>query len=177
MRTPLWIIDFNKGSRCQEFLDRWWRAYGQNAETAPPPDDLWYYITRAEGKAFDDVLDDAGHLTLIRDGRDPLIPAFKNKPAPGELNVVFLGDITDDKLTIPYFHFWAAKLRLALLKEETQWTTVTRVHFYGMLWRPNTAAVAPGVSAKTRGFLQELNMLMKQDVNHTPFRSGFRRVS
>lgn len=171
MRTPLWIIDFNKGSRCQEFLDRWWRAYGQNAETAPPPDDLWYYITRAEGKSFDDVLDDAGHLTLIRDGRDPLIPAFKNKPAPGELNVVFLGDITDDKLTIPYFHFWAAKLRLALLKEETQWTTVTRVHFYGMLWRPNTAAVAPGVSAKTRGFLQELNMLMKQDVNHTPFRS------
>lgn len=171
MRTPLWIIDFNQDSRSQEFLDRWWKAYGQNADKAPLPDDLWYYVTQAEGKSFDEVMDDAGHLTLIRDGRDPLIPAFKNKPVPSTLNVVFLGDVTDEKLTIPYFHFWAAKLRLALLKEESQWTTVTRVHFYGMLWRPNTAAVAPGVSAKTRGFLHELNMLMKQDVNHAPFRS------
>ncbi len=171
MRTPLWIIDFNKESRSRDFLDRWWKAYGQNADKAPLPDDLWYHVTPVEGKSFDEVMDDAGHLTLIRDGRDPLIPAFKNKPAPGSLNVVFLGDITDEKLTIPYFHFWAAKLRLALLNEDTQWTTVTRVHFYGILWRPNTAAVSPGVSSKTRGFLQELNMLMKQDVNHAPFRS------
>ena len=171
MRTPLWIIDFNQESRSQEFLDRWWKAYGQNADKAPLPDDLWYYVTHVEGKSFEDVLDTAGHLTMVRDGRDPLIPVFKNRPAPGELNVVFLGDITDEKHTIPSFHFWAAKLRLALLKEESQWTTVTRVHFYGMLWRPNTSAVAPGVSAKTRGFLQELNMLMKQDVNHAPFRS------
>ncbi|MBO6078666.1 MAG: VWA domain-containing protein [Bacteroidaceae bacterium] len=171
MRTPLWIINFNKESRIQEFLDRWWKAYGQNSEKAPLTDDLWYYITLADGKSFDDILYDAGHLTLIRDGRDPLIPAFKKKPTPQELNVVFLGDVTDEQLTIPYFHFWAARLRLALLKEETQWTTVTRVHFYGMLWRPNTAAVAPGVSSKTRGFLQELNMFMSQDINHAPFRS------
>ena len=171
MRTPLWIIDFNKGSHSGEFLDRWWKAYGQNAAEAPLPDDLWYYVTQADGKSYEDILDDAGHLTLIRDGRDPLIPAFKKKPAPGELNVIFLGDVTDEKLTIPCFHFWAARLRLALLQEDTQWTTVTRVHFYGMLWRPNTAAVAPGVSTRTKGFLQELNMLMKQDVNHAPFRS------
>ena len=171
MRTPLWIIDFNKGSNSREFLDRWWKAYGQNAAKAPLPDDLWYYVTRADGKSFEDILDDAGHLTLIRDGRDPLIPAFKKKPAPGELNVVFLGDVTDEKLTIPCFHFWASRLRLALLQDDTQWTTVTRIHFYGMLWRPNTAAVAPGVSAKSKGFLQELNMLMEQDVNHAPFRS------
>lgn len=171
MSAPLWIIDFNQESRSQAFLDRWWKAYGQNADKAPLPDDLWYYVTRVEGKSFEEILDAAGHLTLIRDGRDPLIPAFKNKPAPGSLNVVFLGDVTDEERTIPKFHFWATRLRLALLSEETQWTTVTRVHFYGMLWRPNTAAVAPGVSAKTRGFLQELNMLMKQDVNHVPFRS------
>lgn len=171
MRVPLWIIDFNQEGRSAEFLERWWQAYNQNADQKPMPDDRWFYVTRAVSKSYAEILDDAGHLTLVRDGRDPLIPAFKKPVAPKELNVVFLGDITDESQTIPHFHFWAAKLRLALLKEESQWTTLSRVHFYGMLWRPNTAAVAPGVTAKTRGFLQELNMLMKQDVNHAPFRS------
>lgn len=171
MRTPLWIIDFNRDSRCREFLDRWWRAYGQNSDEKQTDDDRWYYITPAGGKSYDDILRDAGHLTMLRDGQDPLIPLFKGLKRPEVLDVVFLGDVTDAVLTIPHFHFWATRLRTALLQEETQWTTVARVHFYGMLWRPNTAAVAPGVSQQTRGFLQELNMLMSQDVNHAPFRS------
>lgn len=171
MRTPLWIIDFNRNSLCREFFDRWWRAYRQNSETKLTDDDRWYYITSVEEKSYEDILRDAGHMTMLRDGQDPLIPSFKGLQRPEVLDVVFLGDVTDTALTIPNFHFWATRLRAALLKEETQWTTVARVHFYGMLWRPNTAAVAPGVSQQTRGFLQELNMLMSQDVNHAPFRS------
>ena len=171
MRTPLWIIDFNADSQSQDFLDRWWKAYGQNIAEPPQEDDLWYHVTRVTEQTYEDILDEAGHLTLIRDEKGPLIPAFKRRPAPNTLNVVFLGDVTDEKQTIPHFHFWATRLRAALLKDETQWTTITRVHFYGMLWRPNTAAVAPGISSPARGFLHELNMLMKQDVNHAPFRS------
>ena len=171
MRTPLWIIDFNRESHCQEFLDTWWKAYIENSPDRVHPEDKWYYVTSCVGQTFDGMMDDAAHLTLRRDGREPLIPVFGGLKKPEVLNVIFLGDITDEKLTIPYFHFWATKLRSCLLQEETQWTTISRVHFYGMLWRPVTAAVAPGVSAKTRGFLQELNLLMKQDVNHVPFRS------
>lgn len=171
MRTPLWIIDFNKKNHSEDFLNRWWKAYCQNTGTETLEEDRWFFVTKASERTFEDILDDAGHLTMLRDGRDPLIPLFNGLNKPDTLNVVFLGDVTDEKGTIPYFHFWASRLRAALLKEETQWTTVTRVHFYGMLWRPNTAAVAPGVSSKTRGFLQELNMLMKENVNYAPFRS------
>lgn len=171
MRTPLWILDFNEKGTSSAFFDRWWRAYAQNAEQSPEPEDRWFHVTTCTGKTYDEVLDDAGHLTLRRDGREPLIPIFGGLSKPDTLTVVFFGDITDEKETIPNFHFWAARLRNALLSQETQWTTVPSVRFYAFLWRPNTAGVAPGVSAKTRGFLQELNMLMKQDVNHAPFRS------
>ena len=173
MRTPLWILDFTENGRSARFFETWWKAFRENSSEPVPADDKWFYVSSCVGRKYEDILDDAGHLTLQRDGRDPLIPVFKYKGREEQkvLNVVFLGDITDEKNTIPFFHFWATKLRLALLDDETQWTTLRRVHFYGMLWRPNTAAIAPGVSAKTRGFLQELNVLMKQDVNHAPFRS------
>ena len=173
MRTPLWILDFTENGRSARFFETWWKAFRENSSEPVPDDDKWFYVSSCVGRKYEDILDDAGHLTLQRDGRDPLIPVFKYKGREEQkvLNVVFLGDITDEKNTIPFFHFWATKLRLALLDDETQWTTLRRVHFYGMLWRPNTAAIAPGVSAKSRGFLQELNVLMKQDVNHAPFRS------
>lgn len=173
MRTPLWILDFTENSRSARFFDTWWKAYMENSSQPVPPDDKWFFVSSCAGRKYEEILDDAGHLTLQRDGRDPLIPVFKYKGREEQkvLNVVFIGDITDERNTIPFFHFWATKLRLALLEDETQWTTLKRVHFYGMLWRPNTAAVAPGVSVGTRGFLQELNVLMKQDINHAPFRS------
>lgn len=171
MREPLWIIDFNEKGTSSAFFDRWWRAYAQNTDKSLEPEDKWFYVTACKGKTYEEVLDDAGHLTLRRDGREPLIPIFGGLSKPDSLTVVLFGDITDEKKTIPSFHFWAARLRNALLSQETQWTTVPSVRFYAFLWRPNTAGVAPGVSAKTRGFLQELNMLMKQDVNHAPFRS------
>lgn len=173
MRTPLWILDFTDGCRSARFFETWWKAFIENSSEPVPDDDKWFFVSSCAGRSYEDILGDAGHLTLQRDGRDPLIPVFKYKGREEQkvLNVVFFGDITDEKDTIPHFHFWATKLRTALLSDETQWTTLRRVHFYGMLWRPNTAAIAPGVSAKTRGFLQELNMLMNQDINHVPFRS------
>ena len=171
MRTPLWILDFNEGNMTAAFLERWWRAYSLNSSEKPDEQDKWYHISSCSGKTFEEILWDAGHLTIRRDGVDPLIPLFGGIARQDTLNVVFMGDITDEKCTIPNFHFWAARLRKSLLSEDSQWTTVPCVNFYGMLWRPATAAVAPGVSAKTRGFLQELNLLMKQDVNHAPFRS------
>ena len=173
MRTPLWILDFTENSHSSRFFETWWKAFMENSSEPIHPDDKWFYVSSCAGRKYEEILDEAGHLTLQRDGRDPLIPVFgyKGREEQKILNVVFIGDITDEKNTIPSFHFWATKLRLALLQDETQWTTLRRVHFYGMLWRPNTAATAPGISAKSRGFLQELNVLMKQDVNHTPFRS------
>lgn len=173
MRTPLWIVDFTEDGRSARFFETWWKAYVENSPEPVPDDDRWFHVSSCPGRTYGDILDDAGHLTLQRDGRDPLIPVFKYKGREEQkvLNVVFIGDVTDEANTIPFFHFWATKLRLAMLDDETQWTTLRRVHFYGMLWRPNTAAIAPGVSAKTRGFLQELNLLMNADVNHAPFRS------
>lgn len=173
MRTPLWILDFTDNSRSDRFFNTWWKAYMENSSEPIHPNDKWFYVSSCVGRKYEDILDDAGHLTLQRDGRDSLIPIFgyKGREEQKILNVVFIGDLTDEKNTIPFFHFWATELRLALLQDETQWTTLRRVHFYGMLWRPNTAATAPGISVKSRGFLQELNVLMKQDVNHTPFRS------
>ena len=171
MRTPIWILDFNKNGTASDFFDRWWKAYVQNATEKPEEIDKWFHVTPCAGKSYEEVLKEAGHLTLRRADKEPLIPVFSSLANPKVLTVVFIGDVTDELETIPKFHFWAARLRSELLKDETQWTTVPNVRFYGMLWRPNTAAVAPGVSAKTRGFLQELNMLMKEDVNHAPFRS------
>ena len=170
MRTPLWIINFNEKGTPSAFFGRWWRAYAQNTDTAPGPEDKWFYVTDCFKKTYDDVLDDAAHRTLPRNGREPLIPVFGGLGKPNSLVVLFFGDITDEN-TIHCFHFWAASLRGALLSQETQWTTVPSVRFYAFLWRPNTAGVAPGVPKETRGFLQELNMLMKEDVNHAPFRS------
>lgn len=172
MRNPLWILDFRENSSSAKFFETWWNAYIKNSTEKVHPDNKWFYVTDCPGKTFENILDDAGHLTLRRDDREPLIPLFNELDNDkAVLNVVFLGDITDEKNTHKCFHFWAARLRHALLNDKTQWTTVRRVHFYAMLWRPNTAAIAPGVSKQTRGFLQELNVLMNQDVNHTPFRS------
>lgn len=173
MRTPLWILDFTDECRSAGFFETWWKAFMENSPEPVPSDDKWFYVSSGAGRSYEDILNDAGHLTLQRDERDPLIPVFKYKGREDQkvLNVVFIGDVTDENNTIPKFHFWATRLRTALLDDETQWTTLRRVHFYGMLWRPNTAAIAPGVSARTRGFLQELNMLMCQDINHVPFRS------
>lgn len=173
MRTPLWVLDFTENGHSARFFETWWKAYRENSATPVHEDDKWFYISSCAGRKYEDILDEAGRLTMKRDGQDPLIPVFKYEGRENQdvLNVVCIGDITDEKNTLPFFHFWATRLRLALRRDESQWTTLRRVHFYGMLWRPNTAAVAPGVSATTRGFLQELNLLMQQDVNHLPFRS------
>ncbi len=172
MRTPLWILNFLEEGTIGPFLETWWKAYGQNEGEIVRPEDRWFHVTNCSGLFIEDVYAEAKSLTVVHGGEEPLIPLFGGLDKPRRLTVVFLGDITEQK-TIDCFHFWAASLRESLLDENRRWTTVSNIHFYGMLLRPGTTAVAPGPRQATRGFLQELHNLMSDtvDQNHVPFRN------
>ena len=172
MKTPLWILNFlEEGTSIGSFLETWWKAYGKNGGENALPEDRWFHVTDCAGKSFEDIYHEALRLTVVQNETPPLIPFFYGLNKPQKLTVVFLGDIVE-KTTQEYFHFWSAKLRASLLDENLRWTTVPNISFHGILLRPATAAVAPGIKQEARGFLQELHNLMKElDVNHVPFRS------
>jgi uncharacterized protein YegL len=174
MKTPLWILNFLEEGGCTgSFLETWWKAYRKNGGENARPEDCWFHVSDCAGKSFDNIYDEARHLTLVQNETPPLIPLFDGLDRPKKLTVVFLGDIVE-KTTQECFHLWSTWLRERLLDETLRWTVVPNINFYGILLRPATASVAPGVTQETRGFLQELYNLMRpdvMDVNHIPFRS------
>lgn len=163
--TPFWIVNFTKKDSCESFFETYWRAYRQNNPEAGE-EDRFFYLTDATqgGLGEKDLVTTATRLTVDFGSEKKLIPCFTNKMQ--DLNVFFLGDVTDP-ITINHLHWWAAALRKGLL--EKRWGSLTDIRFYALLWRPESATASPGVSAESKGFLNELATLEHLDINHRPF--------
>lgn len=168
--TPFWIINFLKKDSCESFFNAYWRAC-QNTQSEEKPI-KFFHIT--DGKADDltkEMLNEIAFNRLARatDKEEKLIPAFTSNQG-NEVNVIFIGDITQDK-TIERFHTWAAYLQQQRMKDVSRsWFSIRKVTIYGILLRPENTSVDDDVlDARIRGFLNELNTLEGMDENHRPF--------
>lgn len=163
--TPFWIVNFTKKDSCESFFETYWQAYRQN-NSAATEEDKFFLLTDATDEGLTDaaLTTIATRLSVDIAGEKKLIPCFNNKMT--DLNVFFLGDITDEA-TISHLHVWAATLRKGLL--EKRWGSLTDIRFYTLLWRPESATASPGIPVASKGFLNELATLECLDINHRPF--------
>lgn len=163
--TPFWIVNFTKKDSCESFFETYWRAFQQN-NPAATESDKFFYMTDATSEELTEerLASIATRLSVDVAGEKKLIPCFNNQMK--DLNVFFLGDITEEH-TINRLHLWAAALRNGLL--EKRWGSLTDIRFYALLWRPESATASPGISARSKGFLNELSTLERFDINHRPF--------
>lgn len=164
--SPLWILNFSKKEHFDSFFETYWKASLLNDNTISEAD-KWFYLTDCTTAGFDrqQFIEIARRLTVNQSNTKlKLIPSVGRNEST--LRVIFMGDITDE-CTIKSLHLFAAELRRACLDEP--WTPIPNVFFYALLWRPDNAAIAPGVSEKTRGFLNELFSLENLNVNYRPF--------
>ena len=167
--TPFWIINFLEKDSCESFFNSYWNAILQKYSNGNLPL-KFFYITKGWKDDMDKKkLEEIARMRLAmdtEDGKDRLIPAFTKRDS-NEINVIFIGDITQEK-TIERFHIWAAYLRQQFI--EKRWSTITSVSMYGILLRPETIVANDSVlTNKVKAFLNELNTLESMDINHRPF--------
>ena len=165
--TITWILNFSKEEPpIGSFFDDYWKASLAN-DRELTEEDRWFHCTDCTLPTlnYPQVLKTARQLTTdLSEEEKKLIPAAVKEAK--ELKVICMGDITD-AITVSRLHIWTAQLRQALL--QTAWTHIHSIHFYALLWRPNTAGIEPGISKETRGFLNELASLESLDINNRPF--------
>ncbi|MBO7571232.1 MAG: VWA domain-containing protein [Bacteroidales bacterium] len=167
--TPFWIINFLEKDSCESFFNSYWNAILQKKSNGNLPL-KFFYITQGWVKDMNkEKIEEIARMRLAMDteeGEDRLIPAFTKRDS-NEINVIFIGDITQEK-TIERFHIWAAYLRRQLIQK--RWSTISRVSMYAILLRPETIVANDGVlTYKVKAFLNELNTLESMDINHRPF--------
>ena len=164
---PTWIINFSEKEPFGSFFETYWRASMYNdREQQLSDEDKWFhcYDAASESVTYDELYQTARQLTAdLSDGLPSLI---RNVNVKDELCVIALGDVTD-AATIGRMHVWMAQLRQA--HNKTPWTNLKQLRFYALLWMPQTANIDPGMSAESRGFMNELATLESLDINHRPF--------
>ena len=169
--TPFWIVNFMEKGSVEPFFETYWKAWLQNKQAVGEKNKFFHITDATDPSMTKEKLLDIASQRLSRDvdGEPKLIPAF-TKPKDNEINVIFVGDITN-KNTIERFHTWAA----FLMKQKmpgigSPWYSISRVTIYGILIRPDSATVSnQALTAETKGFLNELASLEQMDVNHRPF--------
>ncbi len=166
--TPFWIVNFLEKDSCESFFNTYWNAVLQKFPENRPPL-KYFHITDGKADALTmEMLEEMARTRLAADteNEDRLIPAFTKKDG-NKVNVIFIGDITQEK-TINRFHTWAAYLKQQLLKK--RWATLDTPSIYGILLRPETIISTDSMlTPEVRGFLNELNTLERMDINHRPF--------
>lgn len=167
---PVWIFNFVKKDSIESFFTTFWNSVQQNS--AGQRRDELYYITDGFSDQISDakILETAKNIVTDIGERPRLIKGWRDQATiqhakHSELNLVFVGDITNEQ-TQRNLHVLAAKLREELL-DNNRWTTAN-VRSYALLWRPKSAGVK-SVNGKCKAFLNELNSLMRLDINHRPF--------
>ncbi len=168
---PSWIFNFVKKDSIESFFTTFWNSVQQNS--AGQRRDELYYITDGFSDQISDtkILETAKNVVTDIRERQRLIKGWRNQATiqhakHSELNLVFVGDITNEQ-TQRNLHVLAAKLREELLDKNTTWTTAN-VRSYALLWRPQSAGVE-SVNEECKAFLNELNSLMRLNINHRPF--------
>ena len=159
-----------KGS-IEPFFETYWRACLQNNSNLGETDKFFHITDAAEPELTREKLQYIASQRLSRDTKEEpkLIPAFK-APNGNKINVIFIGDVTDEK-TIERFHLWAAYLmKQKMPGTGTDWATISKVSMYGILIRPDSATIDDNVmTPRVKGFLNELATLEQMDINHRPF--------
>lgn len=167
--TPFWIVNFLKEDSCESFFENFWNAYVQNSQQTVAPLKFFHITDGTDDGLTCEGLNEIASKKLTIDETDTklkLIPAF-NSNQGNRINVIFIGDITQDK-TIERFHTWAAYLKQQLLIQP--WFSINNVAMFGILLRPETIAVDENVmNDRVKGFLNELNTLERMSINTRPF--------
>lgn len=169
--TPFWIVNFLEKGSVEPFFETYWKAWLQNNQDASDSDRFFYITDATDPSLTKERLQEIASQELSRDanGKQKLIPAFK-KNNGNEINVIFLGDITQ-KNTIERLHTWAAYLMQQKMPGiGSPWYSISRVTIYAILIRPDSTTVIDSTLTKeVKGFLNELASLEQMDVNHRPF--------
>ncbi len=168
---PTWIFNFAKKDSVESFFAAFWKSVQQNSASDAKK---LYYITDGFAKDFsieNTVSVIARNIVTPIGDNAQLIEGWLNNntvnhPKHSALNLVFIGDITNEE-TQKNMHVLARMLRASLLDNSKQWTTAD-VRSYALLWRPKSAGVQT-VSNASKAFLNELHSLMMLDINNRPF--------
>lgn len=167
--TPFWIVNFLKEDSCESFFENFWNTYVQNSQQTVAPLKFFHITDGTDDGLTCEGLNEIASKKLTIDETDTklkLIPAF-NSNQGNRINVIFIGEITQDK-TIERFHTWAAYLKQQLLIQP--WFSINNVAMFGILLRPETIAVDENVmNDRVKGFLNELNTLERMSINTRPF--------
>ncbi len=167
--TPLWIVNFLKEDSCESFFENFWNAHVQNSQQIVAPLKFFHITDGTDDSLTREGLNEIASKRLTMDEADTkvkLIPSF-NPNQGNRINVIFIGDITQDK-TIERFHMWAAYLKQQLLIHP--WFSINSIAMFGILLRPETIAIDENVmNNRVKGFLNELNTLERMSINTRPF--------